>query len=444
MNIDDLINSLFKDVTTPDANTPGEMVRQSLAGVMPAPQMAPKRTVGAPVMPVARSSLPAAGSSMPAPMAVGAAPQPAAPSTAPMRLNPLGTMARGYQSGGLFGAIGNLFDEPALLERQAQEKARAEQQATATANQTVQALIKAGAPPEIAQASVGNPVLMKQAIDTYIRAPEVVKPTDDMREYEAAKAQGYQGTFMDYQQALRKSGATSINMAGDKAWEVERAKLGAKKLQDLADSANTTAQVVDQMETMQEALDAYNKGSIFGSGNIAPYEVQMRGFLKALGVGNAETLAGGELARSVQNQMALLVRNPESGMGMPGALSDADRTFLVQTMPGLDKSPQGNRIMIAVAKKAAQRKMEIAALAEQYAAQNGGMEGFQAYLKQWADANPMLDDQLKAQIAAAKGVAPVGEPSRVGPNPRAGFLPPSEAPAQPTRRRWNPNTGNVE
>ena len=38
------------------------------------------------------------------------------------------------------------------------------------------------------------------------------KQTDDMREYEAAKAQGYDGTFMDYMTAIRRSGSTKINM----------------------------------------------------------------------------------------------------------------------------------------------------------------------------------------------------------------------------------------
>jgi hypothetical protein len=361
-----------------------------------------------------------------------------------MRLNPLGSLARGYSSGGLIGGIANMFDEPALLERQQQEKSRAEQQAIQRQNLTVRAL-KARNPQlsdeeALYAATSGDQDLLRK----YLAPQEAAKPTDDMREYEAAKQGGFQGTFMDYQQALRKSGATNINMAGDKAWEVERAKLGAKKLQELADGANTTAQVVDQLETMQTALDAYNKGSIFGSGNIAPYEVQMRGFLKGLGVGNADTLAGGELARSVQNQMALLVRNPESGMGMPGALSDPDREFLVQTMPGIDKSAKGNRIMIAVAKKAAQRKMEVAALAEQYAAQNGGMEGFQAALKQWANANPMLDDALKAEIAAAKGVPQTDVPQATGPNPRAGFITPANAATeQPVIRDFDPATGRL-
>lgn len=449
MKLDDLLSLLSNDIakTGIDANSPGEMVRSSLAGQMPgmSPRL-PMSLAGAPVAPVARS--PIAPASPPSNLGGPVAAAPAAPAApSPVRMNPLGTIARGYQSGGLFGAIANLTEEPAALERAAQEKAREQAEKTQRANLTMRAL-KARNPnmsddEAMYVATSGDQDLLRK----FLSPAEQPKPTDDMREYETAKSQGYTGSFMDYQQALRKSGATSINMAGDKAWEVERAKLGAKKLQELADGANTTAQVVDQMETMNEALDAYNKGSIFGSGNIAPYEMQMRGFLKGLGVGNADTLAGGELARSVQNQMALLVRNPESGMGMPGALSDPDREFLVQTMPGIDKSAAGNKIMIAVAKKAAQRKMEVAALAEQYAAQNGGMEGFQGYLKEWAKANPMLDDALKAQIAAAKGVQPADAgPPRVGPNPRAGFITPAEAaPAQtPVRRRFNPATGALE
>lgn len=170
MRIEDLIDTLFKDVVSPDANSPGEMVRSSLAGQMPGllPRARAAAPMGAPVQPVARSPIPPVGAA-PAPVQPQPAAQPQPAGASRVSLNPLGTMSRGYQSGGLFGAISNLFDEPQLLDRAAQEKARTEQQAAAQANQTVQALVKAGAPPEIAQASVGNPTLMKQAIETYLR-----------------------------------------------------------------------------------------------------------------------------------------------------------------------------------------------------------------------------------------------------------------------------------
>lgn len=37
-------------------------------------------------------------------------------------------------------------------------------------------------------------------------------PTDDMREYEMAKQQGYTGSFVDYQTEMRKAGATNIDL----------------------------------------------------------------------------------------------------------------------------------------------------------------------------------------------------------------------------------------
>lgn len=37
-------------------------------------------------------------------------------------------------------------------------------------------------------------------------------PTDDQREYAAAQAQGFQGSFMDYMTQMRRAGATSIDM----------------------------------------------------------------------------------------------------------------------------------------------------------------------------------------------------------------------------------------
>jgi hypothetical protein len=174
MNIDDLISTLFKDVVSPDASTPGEMVRASLANVMPgSSRPAPAPMPSAPVMPVQRSAMPAA--SMPTPMAAGAAPQPAAASSAPspFRLNPLGSMARGYQSGGLIGGIANMFEEPALLERQQQQTAEKEAQVRDLQNQTVQFLVsKKGMDPTQAALIARDP----KALQEYLKPQEIQQP----------------------------------------------------------------------------------------------------------------------------------------------------------------------------------------------------------------------------------------------------------------------------
>ena len=107
--------------------------------------------------------------------AVKTAPPPAAAATG-FSPNPLSTFARGYQSGGLIGALGNLFEEPDRLKVAEQQAATQRAQATQAANQTVQALLAKGVQPEIAQAAAGNPELMKQLIETTFRAPEETKP----------------------------------------------------------------------------------------------------------------------------------------------------------------------------------------------------------------------------------------------------------------------------
>lgn len=45
--------------------------------------------------------------------------------------------------------------------------------------------------------------------------PERVKPTDDMREYEMARSQGYQGTFTDYMTDLRRAGASTTSIRNE-------------------------------------------------------------------------------------------------------------------------------------------------------------------------------------------------------------------------------------
>jgi hypothetical protein len=43
------------------------------------------------------------------------------------------------------------------------------------------------------------------------------KPTDDMREYDFAKSQGYEGTFQDFMMGMKKAGATNVNVGGEGA-----------------------------------------------------------------------------------------------------------------------------------------------------------------------------------------------------------------------------------
>ena len=120
-----------------------------------------------------------------------------------------------------------------------------------------------------------------------------------------------------------------------------------------------------------------------------------------------KAVAGNELLTSIQNRMALMTRNPDSGMGMPGAVSDRDIAFLKAANIGLDQTPEGNRLMLEVGRRLEERKIDIANLYDQWLdgdldGKPHGVEerGFAKAARNWAKENPLFED-LKATSAAA-------------------------------------------
>lgn len=53
-----------------------------------------------------------------------------------------------------------------------------------------------------------------QVLADFSTKPEGLKPTDDMREYEFAKGQGFDGNFTDYMTQMKKASAMNINNGG--------------------------------------------------------------------------------------------------------------------------------------------------------------------------------------------------------------------------------------
>ncbi|MCV0395911.1 MAG: hypothetical protein K5872_06605 [Rhizobiaceae bacterium] len=253
--------------------------------------------------------------------------------------------------------------------------------------------------------------------------------TDDIREYQFARKQGYRGSFPDFMREMRQAGATNVNVgAGEKAWDQESAKLFARRYDDLTAGASNAEQMLGMYDIAEQAI---NSGVRTGFG--AEMELNLRQLGAAMGLDtDPEKLAGGELIRSIQNRMALTMRSPDGGMGMPGALSDRDIKFLKDSQIGIDRSPEGNRRMLQAFRAMEQRKIEIARLADQYIEQNGRLDtGFNRAVRDYAEANPLFPEE---PVSGGRGNR-VGNdgPSRVN-TPRG--------PGQSGRiRAVNPQTG---
>lgn len=130
---------------------------------------------------------------------------------------------------------------------------------------------------------------------------------------------------------------------------------------------------------------------------------------KAVGM-DVEGYGEAELATAVSREMALQLRNPAGGAGMPGAMSDPDREFLVSMTPGLSTTPEGRKLMIEYQKRVNSRNIEVAKIARDYRKTHGALdEGFYDKLAEYSAKNPLFkqEDFDKASKVAPAPVTTV-------------------------------------
>jgi predicted transcriptional regulator len=71
--------------------------------------------------------------------------------------------------------------------------------------------------------------------------------------------------------------------------------------------------------------------------------------------------------------------------------SNADRDFIMSMTANLDNSVQGNKMILSAQKKIAQRKIELAQLADQYIAEKGRLDAnWPMVMRRYAEQNPLF------------------------------------------------------
>jgi hypothetical protein len=183
----------------------------------------------------------------------------------------------------------------------------------------------------------------------------------------------------------------------EEAYDLEDARAFAKIGQELPDQIEKSYNRLNDLDTAKRlvmdpnvrqgaggewSLEAKKLGEIFG--------------IKSLGTNEAELL------RSLANRTTLELRNPSSGAGMPGALSDSDRDFLKQANFGLNNTREGNLRIIDIARRAEQRKLELANHAQKLMEANGGRYdgNVRKKLNEWRNSQSIFTDEDKAGLAS--------------------------------------------
>nr|WP_321482338.1 hypothetical protein [uncultured Cohaesibacter sp.] len=127
--------------------------------------------------------------------------------------------------------------------------------------------------------------------------------------------------------------------------------------------------------------------------------LKLKNAAAALGMDvDVEALGAGQAVQAIVNRMAMEMRNPENGGGLPGAASDADREFLKQSIPNLTKNPEGNRKLIEYAIRLEERNIEVDQLRRSYVKQYGQLDDrFYDYLAQWSEQNPLFPEAASGE-----------------------------------------------
>ena len=191
-----------------------------------------------------------------------------------------------------------------------------------------------------------------------------------------------------------QTGSVRNPTASDSTYSGERAKSFAT----MADRISASWEGATKMNGMLDQLDLLYQDPNVTSGALAENISGLKGLAASLNIDIAGR-GSEEAIQSITNRFALELRNPSGGAGMPGAMSDSDRTFLASIPPGLSKTPAGRALIAQGMRSVNDRDRQIANMAQRYEERVGRLDnGFIKEMREWSDANPLLSPQVKGAM----------------------------------------------
>lgn len=247
----------------------------------------------------------------------------------------------------------------------------------AAANKTAEALRRMGRG-DLADLVESQGIKPSDAI-AIAYTPAKDKRTSQIKNYEYWIKQGKTPAEAE---ALVKSGQT-IQLGGEeKAWDKKMGEYYAGRysgIQDAAASAQETLAGVAQLEALMTDPN-------FTSGALAEPVIAGRKIIEAMG-GDPANVASMEGFRAVASEMILSKMGGSLGAGF----SEGDRKFVEGQSANLSTSKEGNRLILEMNRRVANRKIELAKFADAYVAEHGRLDaGFNAALRKWAEENPLF------------------------------------------------------
>lgn len=162
-------------------------------------------------------------------------------------------------------------------------------------------------------------------------------------------------------------------------------KLGglmANKYDQITKDAASAQNSLSTLDVMEDAVASPGFYSGIGSEQV----LQLKRLAAAFGI-DPDGVEDMESFNALNKQAALQSMGGSLGAGF----SNADRDFVTEQVPALSNTPEGNRKIIGIQRKIAERKIEIAKMATAYVQKNGVLDaGFEAEVAKYAEENPLF------------------------------------------------------
>jgi len=187
--------------------------------------------------------------------------------------------------------------------------------------------------------AVANPMLpdgQKEVAKTLLsRELDNSKLPDPVKQYLFAKGQGFAGTFVDYQLAIRKAGATNVTVdqKGETKFEEEFGKKQADRYTKYMDAADAARRKMVDINTMREISTRLGT-----QGAVAGIKEAIGPYADALGV-NIDGLSDIQAYTQVIQRLAPQQRAPGSG-----STSDIEFKGFLKSLPGLSQNPAAREV----------------------------------------------------------------------------------------------------
>jgi hypothetical protein len=166
-----------------------------------------------------------------------------------------------------------------------------------------------------------------------------------------------------------------------------------KSATDLSDKADTLLNQVSEIQNFRDMVENADTGAL------VPVTLPIQAAFQDIGIALNDQLPLLQALQAQQNQMALRLRNPDSGFGLTGNTSNQDIRFLKDSVAGVEKTPEANRAILTIMLAKQRREGLLAAAKSDYIWNNGNLRGWNETRQQIVDATPLFTEDEKSYLS---------------------------------------------